>query len=251
MASRRRSRLCGELCKQVEARIVGAVPHCTKRAPLCWRVDPRLTELRPGETLEVYDELQQTIHVGHIAARYEFDDNPLPQTEAEWIWRLQTAHGEIFRTALPDHAGCFREHPAFYGHHQHERAGTEPGLIESELFRLFEDLVAPEALLAIDDQRSFCRWAAHFLPRFFRIHPFVDGNGRIARLWISRVAFETIECDLAQSMNSRCKTRYRQSLQFAHRCYEERRAGGWGPLASWVLSMLVPVVEEEATPPVR
>ena len=69
--------------------------------------------------------------------------------------------------------GEFRDHPAYVGHHIPPRSDMLPAFIQRYAQAYTLDSTAP-------NERLIAAMAAHH--RFMWIHPFADGNGRVARL---------------------------------------------------------------------
>lgn len=73
----------------------------------------------------------------------------------------------------PVEAGAFRDHPAHVGHHIAPRADTLPKFV-ARFTEAYSFKTVPPG------DRLIAAMAAHH--RFMWIHPFADGNGRVARL---------------------------------------------------------------------
>lgn len=213
---KRRSATCGSTAwPKLRSGIVGAAPSCTKKASLCWRVERRLVELRPGLTLKEHEQLLNLVAHGHRRAAIALASARAPTTSDAWIELLCSLHSHLFREALPAHAGRLRLTPVAYGHGHHERPGTDPEHIDLSLRQCFDDLVHPAVVGSVKSVDDFAKWGALFLERFFDIHPFDDGNGRVARLVLAHTAVSTVQHGLRQDLNYRSKKRYRNALEYA------------------------------------
>ena len=115
------------------------------------------------------------------------------QTISDWInqkldrtvhtvERLLEVHSIIFRDINDDWGGIFTpENVVISGaKHQPPDRSLVPTLVERVMERLRQPGEAPPLLLA-----SWAHWA------LARIHPFRDGNGRIARLWQDLLLFQS------------------------------------------------------------
>ncbi len=100
---------------------------------------------------------------------------------------LLDVHGTVFGKAFGDVAGRFRRpgEDTRVGHNEHAFDGVPSETIEPELEALWASCPATDVHR---DKRSVAFWAAKFCQGLFRIHPFVDGNGRTARLVVEVVA---------------------------------------------------------------
>ena len=102
---------------------------------------------------------------------------------------------------------------------------------------------------------------AMFLERFFMIHPFVDGNGRVGRSILGLLInyTRTWEFTFSRSTSRRQRRRYLRTLEYTHRhvprnnderCKSCLRNPYW-LLEKWIRGQMDPVQEylEEAAPP--
>lgn len=239
----RRASICGELCRFHAHRIRGLEQRCTKRVPLCRLVDPRLTELVPGLRLVEYEARAKSIHRGHRSAEKLLRERDiLRMTSPEWVDTIREAHKRMFARALPLHAGRYRTEDVYFGHCGHERRGLAPDELESAFARFCQRMFVDEWSRCEGGVAGFSEWAARFFVRFFDVHPFADGNGRIARIVVSRVAQATTGHALGVRNDARSRKRYRESLQYAR---QRNHAESYGPLANWVRRSLRQMQEDE------
>lgn len=127
-------------------------------------------------------------------------------------------HFYIFSKGERHIAGRFRksgEDAHFGGEGNHALMGADPSEIESGLREAW-------AFLRTCDPRSQPKWTvathlAEFLERFFRVHPFVDGNGRVGRLILVATVAQSGRWKLEFPKGSKNRRKYLCALQQAHR----------------------------------
>jgi len=111
-------------------------------------------------------------------------------------------------------------------------------------------------------EKPLARVIACFFERFFRVHPFRDGNGRVARLYADRVALEhgfTFRIQYTRKQ----RRRYISALEIAHRkataadgSYDDPTSSSPGVfrqplyrLEKWVESVLEEIEYVDVEPP--
>lgn len=157
---------------------------------LCEQVDVGLLSLVDDLTFSslkaAYSDITTRVYAASIIVS---DLNLVPSNAERFVDWLKEWHGFIFGHAVPSVAGRFRaaDEPIIFGGDEgerHSRHGTDGPLIEQDLkewvyagmCRLIDAREAPEVTMAL------------FLQRFFEVHPFIDGNGRIGRLFLAGLA---------------------------------------------------------------
>lgn len=167
--SRRYCSLCPTLRRQVGAN--AELPWC-KRRRLCSVVDPALILRYPNESLQSYRVRARAIELGHVAAVLAILGLQFPTSGRELASAALQLHETLFAGGDPSIAGRFRETPIWFGRGGNQVEGVRPDDIVREL-HAFPMRVMPTTRV------QAARWGADFLHRFFAIHPFTDGNGRL------------------------------------------------------------------------
>lgn len=196
-----------------------------KRRPLCKVADVSLLATlheSTGKRVALSHErgIAETIERNLIEATRYAVSSVLPlDGEAFRTWLLG-AHGLLFADCGLDFGGRFRRHGElgyFGGDGRHQRSGSPVDRIEADLDALAAAMFQGMGGLAQLNREDFLSCSANFLERFFSIHPFVDGNGRIGRLFLKAVAMGTGKFMYAPfTNNSRARRRYVSALQLAH-----------------------------------
>jgi fido (protein-threonine AMPylation protein) len=143
---------------------------------------------------------------------------PFPRTPTEFRMVCLVLHGHIFGKAEPAIAARFRvrgEVGIFGGEGGHMLAGAQPEDIPSSVEKAWHLLGSCD--LATVNRSDLVKRMARFLESFFFTHPFVDGNGRVARLVLLHVVSRTGRWAIRFPTDRKEHRRYLFALQAAHR----------------------------------
>jgi fido (protein-threonine AMPylation protein) len=237
----------------------------------CKIVDNRLAELAhrdSGRTrsvaelqkmatgiLECHGKAKSEIESGHVA---------YPTNSDEFVSLIEHLHSKIFGATGLAFAGRIRTKPVFFGGNgADKRSGAPAAAIKAELAKLFRTDFYLSELLKTCDERTFLRFCARFLEAFFMIHPFDDGNGRIARLFLHLFAQQTGRFRFRSFLKDKdSKKKYVKALAFAHRhcltqlpgdSHRERRQDPYSLLEIWLRNHLdqnpIDAMAEDQKPP--
>jgi fido (protein-threonine AMPylation protein) len=124
----------------------------------------------------------------------------------------QAVHNRLFGIGDPAITGRVRTRRVFFGRGSgpNHREGVDPSEVERRLAD-FEIDPLPKS------RSGAARWGARFLQRFFVIHPFEDGNGRVARLLMARAIEHSGLLAIRSSAAPRGNLKYLEALEYAHR----------------------------------
>lgn len=219
-----------------------------KRERLCKRIDVSLLYLRPGLRLDQYDDLRDALELGHVRARNQFLQELVSPTPEEFPALVQAIHGVIFGLAFPegDFAGKFRtrdEHVRVGGEGAYGFDGLRGEQIEPALVELLRSRGGFDAVPR--EPSAFSRWCAIFIERFFRIHPFRDGNGRTGRMLLEIAGRHAGFVFLGWHESAADRRRYVKALEYAHRHVgssedpERRWVNPHHGLARWIERRLI------------
>lgn len=202
--------------------------------------------------VEDAERVQAALSKGHFGATRHASTLAFPQSPAEFEEQLVSLHGAIFEPSGFDFGGRFRvghEHVEFGGSYQHRMVGADPSDIPQKISELGVKFFRgdPQSL----NREEFIQQAAWFLGEFFRVHPFRDGNGRVARLMLAIAgnASDTVRLGVWGG-DGRSRRRYIKALQFAHKA--SNKTASLGPLMAYLRHVILERdLEEfsEAEPP--
>jgi hypothetical protein len=183
-----------------------------KRQRLCSKVDPGLIERYPHRSLEEYEHQGRAILIGHTRAAVMLEDRAFPQSGQDFVDAVLEAHRITFEEGDPHIAGRLREQPVWFGRGGHGPNHRE-GAPHDQVLGLLLAFELPPPPTTVYEAGL---WGADFLRRFFSIHPFLDGNGRVGRLLMVR-AIEDSGDLVVYGDHNRNSRRYLCALEYAHR----------------------------------
>jgi fido (protein-threonine AMPylation protein) len=227
---------CAENCLRVEPRY----EQC-KVKRLCSIVDPGILRFLYGVTsLDAYIVAQEGLMRGANALELRAVI-PFPTTPDAFIQDAKVSHQTLLQYAVPEIAGRFRtsqEPCEFGGDGTHKRPGADHDRIEQELPNAFH--------VATCEGWDHVHRSAAFLERFFRIHPFVDGNGRVARLFVQRICRADGRMIPEWNNSPPSRREYVAALEKAHSSpHHLRTSSGLDHLKRWLKPQIQEVPTED------
>lgn len=158
-------------------RLVSPPLRTCKPFRLCLAVDIALMERYPGRDLEEYREMGRDIELGYVRSA-ELARGPFPANGKDLLEAAQAIHKVIFQNGDPQIAGQIRTADVYFGTGINQMKGVPPSEI-GRRFQLMDPRLPPSG-----DRGQMASWGARLLHRFLAIHPFDDGNGRVARRFL-------------------------------------------------------------------
>lgn len=248
-------------CGALRSKVPSFQPSSCKKERLCEKIDRALIDRYAGESFESLQGRAQQLQVGFVKGSEFSLRQPVPCTPFAFRTHVLELHRIMFCGAAPEIAGRFRatHEEVEVDEGRHRFLGVPGDRIEGRLDELFSnqyrDLGSPA------NAEVFASRAAVFLLEFFDVHPFLDGNGRVARLLLLRAARDAGGWGFAllRTHGGAATRKYVYALRHArsHRGPEPlerlgahgRPRSPFGPLRRWVESMLVApaddLIEEE------
>jgi fido (protein-threonine AMPylation protein) len=202
---------------------------CTKSGKLCSIADLRLAEIYQYEkgddgplSLAHHQKLMLAVQEGQQKALRLVNNDQIrfPSSASAFQRTVLLLHGQIFGGTGLRFSGTFRqpgEPDVHFGSGRNERRGVAAEVLSDRLDALYDGTLRSFQNTEVD-AAGLARVCGRFLQEFFMIHPFHDGNGRVARLFIRVMANSTgrYYFDVLPEDN-RSRKKYTGALAFAHR----------------------------------
>lgn len=136
-----------------------------------------------------------------------------PYDTQSFVGEIQNIHYELFKSTGVLSPREFRTNPVFFGTGSNFREGVKPNEIVKEMEILWSQ-IEPYFFSG-----QYELGLSIFFPRFFRIHPFRDGNGRTARIFADIILAPHSKV-LNLDSTSSYKKQYIKALKYAHRKFD-------------------------------
>lgn len=222
-----------EGCRSNRLRVIPEYSTC-KEMRLCDLVDPGLLLLAYHlESVEEYKEAHNRLLRGMFELEMRRLE-PWSTSESGFVEAILDAHRTLFAHALPHIAGRFRidgEDVTFGGIGANKREGAAPGDIEAGVKSAFK--------LAMKADWTVERRSAAFLEKFFRVHPFLDGNGRVARFFVQKICRAEGKQIPLWHTEGKSRRKYLSALEYAHRHYLDKGEQALYYLEAWLRQQIV------------
>lgn len=225
MAKKPRKSPCGA-CRANRLRVAPEYASCKKKR-LCDIVDPGLLLFHGAYSLDAYREAQDMLLRG-VRALEAKQQEPLPESENDFVRAVRDAHRSLFIHVLPKIAGEFRsemDDVTFGGDGRNKREGFPHDEVEAGVRASFR--------LARQAAGTPARKCAAFLEMFFRVHPFLDGNGRIGRFFVQKIGRANGKVIRQWASSGRSRRRYVTALEYAHH-WHHQGVDGLTYLERWI-----------------
>lgn len=225
-------KLC-RACRENSGKYPGVVGFtCTKRPlkKLCSQIDLvhlKNLNLDSGDIIhfKALLDYKQRILDNKLAIESKFSCGNIlvPTNEAQFIETVKEIHSLLFKDSGVNFAGRTREigELAYVDVNTNQFEGFLSKDINEGLRDLWRCILNPflhSFAVTRPNRGELAQLGADFFSYFFRIHPFVDGNGRTARLFFQLI-LQKYNYIFKIRSDRKSMRRYIKSLRYSHRCH--------------------------------
>ncbi|WGL58598.1 Fic family protein [Pigmentibacter sp. JX0631] len=186
-------------------------------------------------------QFSQEIQSSYLKLKIKIESNyySFPTSAEKFIKILKEFNYEIFHMTKISYFGNFRTSKIFFDKDQHQREGSKPENIASELTDLYHNYFLNLSEEIWNNEERFLRLCSIFLESFFRIHPFPDGNGRTGRMFLILMGIHSKSFQFERfDIHKTDEKNYINALRIAHKLYNHenliKRGKAFEPLKQWL-----------------
>ncbi|MFG1487453.1 Fic family protein [Halobacteriovorax sp. RZ-1] len=167
---------------------------------------------------------QLHLNAGYVKRKVRNGEFTFPNNADEFISLIQIIHTELFSGTGIETEGTFRTDDVYFGtNHNNMREENQIKAVDASDID-FELRNCWDNILEKLSSENYLEKVSLFFPRFFRIHPFQDGNGRTARIFVDILLAQYFKV-FNYDDQKKYRRQYIKALSYAHRAVRKRGLG--------------------------